>query len=175
MQHIVFILRLPPLLFTRMSLLLVKRRIQPMVIALTLNICSNRSSDYRIGFFKDLLRYNAECFFRLLTDTNEYGPEDSTPPTPNYTTVSPNDEDEGLYLLWTHQLLRERGFRPTSCRNSTLHEDDDLESDDSSLTNRSIEIKTTHSHRASTPHLVVEEPPQRSTLYTFFSTVFPCL
>ncbi|KAI9494318.1 hypothetical protein BDB00DRAFT_818700 [Zychaea mexicana] len=38
------------------------------------------------------------------------------PPTPPHTTVSPNDNDEGLYLLWTHQLLRERGFKPPPCR-----------------------------------------------------------
>ncbi|KAI8139424.1 hypothetical protein BJV82DRAFT_627199 [Fennellomyces sp. T-0311] len=70
------------------------------------------------------------------------------PPTPPHTTVSPNDNDEGLYLLWTHQLLRERGFKPSSFRlqdeglgalpaeSVTEHDydSDDSRSTDSSLT-----------------------------------------
>lgn len=46
------------------------------------------------------------------------------PATPPHTTVSPNDNDEGLYLLWTHQLLRERGYEP-----GRLGDDDDDQED----------------------------------------------
>lgn len=57
--------------------------------------------------------------------------------TPLQTTTSPNENDEGLYLLWTQQLLRERGYKPASCSgNSVEEEDDDLirrnDDDDSS-------------------------------------------
>lgn len=38
------------------------------------------------------------------------------PLTPSHTTISPNEDDEGLYLLWTQQLLREKGFTPSPCR-----------------------------------------------------------
>ncbi|KAI8069680.1 hypothetical protein BC940DRAFT_297279 [Gongronella butleri] len=57
------------------------------------------------------------------------------PPTPPTTTISPNDDDEGLYLLWTHQILRDHGLRPSSCRTSSferLADDDDDDDDDSS-------------------------------------------
>lgn len=40
------------------------------------------------------------------------------------TTASP-DDNEGLYLLWTHQLLRERGFIPSPCSFNEEEEDDD--------------------------------------------------
>ncbi|OAD03010.1 hypothetical protein MUCCIDRAFT_183978 [Mucor lusitanicus CBS 277.49] len=58
----------------------------------------------------------------------------STSTTPS--TISPNDDDEGLYLLWTHQLLRERGYQPSSCRMED-EDDDDCGSVDSSITNLS--------------------------------------
>ncbi|PHZ12681.1 uncharacterized protein RHIMIDRAFT_282942, partial [Rhizopus microsporus ATCC 52813] len=51
------------------------------------------------------------------------------------TTVSSND-DEGLYLLWTHQLLRERGFVPSPCwLNEEDYTDDThiIDDDDSSV------------------------------------------
>ncbi|KAI9366481.1 hypothetical protein BD770DRAFT_438616 [Pilaira anomala] len=54
-------------------------------------------------------------------------------------TVSPNDDDEGLYLLWTHQLLRERGYQPSSCKLTADEEDDDDNySFDSSITDLSV-------------------------------------
>ncbi|CAO3593837.1 unnamed protein product [Absidia cylindrospora] len=49
---------------------------------------------------------------------------DEAPPTPPHTTINPNDDDEGLYLLWTHQLLREHGLRPASCRTNSYQDDD---------------------------------------------------
>lgn len=49
----------------------------------------------------------------------------SMPATPPHTTVSPNDNDEGLYLLWTHQLLRERGYEPERL----IDDDDDNDAD----------------------------------------------
>lgn len=41
------------------------------------------------------------------------------PLTPSQTTIGQSDDDESLYLQWTHQLLRERGFTPSSCRPET--------------------------------------------------------
>ncbi|CAO3628883.1 unnamed protein product [Mucor fragilis] len=58
----------------------------------------------------------------------------STSTTPS--TISPNDDDEGLYLLWTHQLLRERGHQPSSCRMDD-DDQDDCDSVDSSITDLS--------------------------------------
>ncbi|KAL0073990.1 hypothetical protein J3Q64DRAFT_1426891 [Phycomyces blakesleeanus] len=88
---------------------------------------------------------------RIIVDQQDRK-EDITPATPTHTTISPNDDDEGLYLLWTHQLLREHGFKPSSCRTSTLQgdddtrsgnnddDDDDIASDDSSVTNHSLDL-----------------------------------
>lgn len=42
-------------------------------------------------------------------------------------TISPNDDNESLYLLWTHQLLKEKGY----------HINDDEESTESSITQAS--------------------------------------
>ena len=63
----------------------------------------------------------------------------SMPATPPHTTVSPNDNDEGLYLLWTHQLLRERGYEP-----GRLDDDDDDEQEDeqdNEHNSRGIQVK----------------------------------
>jgi hypothetical protein len=49
------------------------------------------------------------------------------------TTISPNDDDEGLYLLWTHQLLKERGYEPSPLKR-ILNDDSDNDSIDSSIT-----------------------------------------
>ncbi|KAI9019216.1 hypothetical protein CLU79DRAFT_759201 [Phycomyces nitens] len=114
--------------------------------------------------------------------------KEDTPPTPTNTTVSPNDDDEGLYLLWTHQLLREHGFKPSSCRTSTLHgddEDDDIGSDDSSVTNHSLDLASSFQDpntltppkygagRSIEPSIApsaAEPAPKRS----FLSKVLPC-
>ncbi|RCH94684.1 hypothetical protein CU097_013090 [Rhizopus azygosporus] len=48
-------------------------------------------------------------------------------------TISPNDDNESLYLLWTHQLLKEKGYNPSS-----YNIDDDCNSIDSSITDVSI-------------------------------------
>lgn len=77
---------------------------------------------------------------------------DSAPPTPPHTTISPNDDDEGLYLLWTHQMLRERGFRPSSCRTDSYHDQDndiDEEDDESSLSATSVSPKQHLNHQSS--------------------------
>ncbi|KAI9473747.1 MAG: hypothetical protein EXX96DRAFT_579210 [Benjaminiella poitrasii] len=38
----------------------------------------------------------------------------------NKTTINRSDEDdEGLYLLWTQQILKEKGFNPSPCRPET--------------------------------------------------------
>ncbi|KAI9272178.1 hypothetical protein EDC94DRAFT_251791 [Helicostylum pulchrum] len=64
----------------------------------------------------------------------------STRSSPAASTISPNDDDEGLYLLWTHQLLRERGYTPSSCKlnGDENDEDDDNYSIDSSITDSSV-------------------------------------
>lgn len=71
----------------------------------------------------------------------DYISDSSRPVTPSQTTVSPNDNDEGLYLLWTQQLLRERGFTPSPCtpdeyRKKGNNEEDD-DDDDSSVSDMS--------------------------------------
>ncbi|CAO3640706.1 unnamed protein product [Cunninghamella blakesleeana] len=58
------------------------------------------------------------------------------PSTPSHTTINPDEDDEGLYLLWTQQLLREQGLRPSSFRTKSFqYDDDDDFSDESSLSN----------------------------------------
>ncbi|ORZ25332.1 hypothetical protein BCR42DRAFT_5865 [Absidia repens] len=37
----------------------------------------------------------------------------SSLPKSHGASISPNDDDQSLYLLWTHQLLVERGFTPS--------------------------------------------------------------
>ncbi|KAI8581692.1 hypothetical protein K450DRAFT_230745 [Umbelopsis ramanniana AG] len=60
-----------------------------------------------------------------------------TPPTPPHTTIAPNDNDEGIYLLWTQHMLRQKGFRPSSYN---LNDDDsDSDSTNSSLTDDDVE------------------------------------
>ncbi|CDH57917.1 predicted protein [Lichtheimia corymbifera JMRC:FSU:9682] len=61
----------------------------------------------------------------------------SMPATPPHTTVSPNDNDEGLYLLWTHQLLRERGYEP-----GRLGDDDDDDQEDNEHNNNQVKRPT---------------------------------
>jgi hypothetical protein len=62
-----------------------------------------------------------------LLDDDQY-----TPPTPPHTTITPNDNDQGIYLLWTQHMLRQKGFRPSSYQ---INDDDsDSDSTNSSLT-----------------------------------------
>ena len=69
---------------------------------------------------------------RSLVDDDQY-----TPPTPPHTTITPNDNDEGIYLLWTQHMLRQKGFRPSSYN---LNDDDsDSDSTNSSLTDGDLE------------------------------------
>ncbi|KAI9243740.1 hypothetical protein BDA99DRAFT_529923 [Phascolomyces articulosus] len=49
----------------------------------------------------------------------------SVPSTPPHTTISPDDDEEGLYLAWTHQMLREQGLRPQSCHGGLDNDEDD--------------------------------------------------
>lgn len=57
---------------------------------------------------------------------------DSRPATPSQTTISSNNHDESLYLLWTQALLRERGFT-----DDILKKDETKEEDDSSVSDMS--------------------------------------
>lgn len=72
--------------------------------------------------------------------------------SPAASTISPNDDDEGLYLLWTHQLLRERGYKPASCKLND-DDDDDCYSIDSSITDLSVNQQQTLSSSNSNRHL----------------------
>ncbi|KAI8061498.1 uncharacterized protein B0P05DRAFT_557317 [Gilbertella persicaria] len=59
-------------------------------------------------------------------------------PSLSLSTVSPNDDNESLYLLWTHQLLQERGFQPSPYKSHNSDDDSDSYSIDSSITDVSI-------------------------------------
>lgn len=62
---------------------------------------------------------------------------DSRPVTPSQTTIGSNDNDEGLYLLWTQQLLRERGFAPSPCTPDEYNNGKRDDDDDSSISDMS--------------------------------------
>ncbi|ORX57521.1 hypothetical protein DM01DRAFT_1334131 [Hesseltinella vesiculosa] len=55
---------------------------------------------------------------------------EEAPPTPPTTTINPNDDDEGLYLLWTSQILRDHGIRPASLRTHSFQDVDEDDDDD---------------------------------------------
>lgn len=93
--------------------------------------------------------------------------------SPAASTISPNDDDEGLYLLWTHQLLRERGYKPSSCK---LNEDEDEENDDgysidSSITDLSVDYQQIHNSSSnSNRHSINNNSPSYPT---WLSSCFP--
>ncbi|KAI9030084.1 hypothetical protein CLU79DRAFT_733982 [Phycomyces nitens] len=60
------------------------------------------------------------------------------------TTVGPDDNDEGLYLMWTHELLRERGFTPVSCR-SEVDEDEDNDDNNNNGAGQDSDCQSTDS------------------------------
>ncbi|SAM05934.1 hypothetical protein [Absidia glauca] len=51
----------------------------------------------------------------MLTSKHSFSSSSSSnfPTRKSSTQISPNDDDQSLYLLWTHQLLVERGFTPS--------------------------------------------------------------
>ncbi|KAJ8657364.1 hypothetical protein O0I10_006918 [Lichtheimia ornata] len=89
----------------------------------------------------------------------------SVPSTPPHTTVSENDNEEGLYLLWTHQILRDRGMAPHSC-NGEVNDSDD---DGSSITQEDYYMDT----QATTPHRSSQEASLSSPL-SFSSMIDTC-
>ncbi|KAI8356192.1 hypothetical protein BD560DRAFT_406807 [Blakeslea trispora] len=64
-----------------------------------------------------------------------YGSLGNTHRSNTPTTISSDQHDEGLYLTWTQELLREQGFSPSSCRQidqnslSSSSEDSELDYD----------------------------------------------
>ncbi|KAM3578923.1 hypothetical protein VKS41_008716 [Umbelopsis sp. WA50703] len=54
--------------------------------------------------------------------------DDYTPPTPPHTTISHDENDEGIYLSWTQHMLKLRGFSASTA------DDSDTDSTNSSLT-----------------------------------------
>ncbi|CAO3642384.1 unnamed protein product [Cunninghamella blakesleeana] len=63
--------------------------------------------------------------------------------------ISPNDDDESLYLLWTHQLLVEKGYKPSII--SSHNDDNDDDDDDSSIDDNNINDKEELTLLFSTP------------------------
>ncbi|KAI9300270.1 hypothetical protein BJ944DRAFT_273288 [Cunninghamella echinulata] len=47
--------------------------------------------------------------------------------------ISPNDDDESLYLLWTHQILIEKGYKPSIISTNDDEENGDDDDDESTL------------------------------------------
>lgn len=88
-------------------------------------------------------------------------------------TISPNDDDEGLYLLWTHQLLRERGYKPSSC--NANDDDDDNESVDSSISDLSVDEQRIDSASAQHYRQSSSKNSTRNTSHTssWLSSCFP--
>lgn len=104
---------------------------------------SNSSSTLEKGKGRDLTSvYTSQQKYGSLGSTAPYFDTlaDSRPVTPSQTTIGSSDNDEGLYLLWTQQLLRERGFAPSPCTpdeyNNGKNNDDD-DDDDSSVSDMS--------------------------------------
>jgi hypothetical protein len=85
-------------------------------------------------------------------------------------TISPNDDDEGLYLLWTHQLLREKGFKPSSCRLDD-EDEDDSESIDSSITD--LSTNDVRNSSFSTLFKLLSRKEQRNTQSSSWFACFP--
>ena len=85
----------------------------------------------------------------------------SRPVTPSQTTISPDDNDEGLYLLWTHQLLRERGFTPSSCAPDEYardeHQDDDSSVSDMSSVSSGEEEEDDEEESVNIEHYIAEQ------------------
>ncbi|GAA5811981.1 hypothetical protein MFLAVUS_005428 [Mucor flavus] len=89
----------------------------------------------------------------------------STRSSPAASTISPNDDDEGLYLLWTHQLLRERGYSPSSCKLNSDEEDENY-SIDSSITDLSVGPLETF---VSTHQIDNTTRPQSKTIFSSYT------
>lgn len=68
-----------------------------------------------------------------------------TPPTPPHTTITPNDNDGGIYLSWTQHMLRQQGFRPSSYNPNEVSESDS-DSTNSSLTDDEDSLTITPPH-----------------------------
>ncbi|KAF7721140.1 hypothetical protein EC973_005363 [Apophysomyces ossiformis] len=111
----------------------------------------------------------------------------SAPATPPHTTISPNDDDEGLYLLWTHQLLREHGLRPASCRPDDNDDDEEGngeydDDDDSSITNLSMDgdqlqhpfIHASSSSSSSSKRKLAIRPNSSAGFFSIFFSCFSC-
>jgi hypothetical protein len=96
--------------------------------------------------------------------STDFIPYQDLPVVSSSSTISPNDDDEGLYLLWTHQLLRERGYEPSSCK---LNEDEDTYSIDSSITDLSTMVDHVNPTSNST------RKNERSFVSSWLSSCFP--
>jgi hypothetical protein len=100
------------------------------------------------------------------------------PLTPSQTTIGQSDDDESLYLQWTHQLLRERGFTPSSCRPED-EEDDQIDylnykplkvssvddSDDSSISDMSSDEEEDIDHYIAEQHKLLMASPSPSFVF----------
>ncbi|KAI9364266.1 hypothetical protein BD770DRAFT_379646 [Pilaira anomala] len=93
--------------------------------------------------------------------TQNYGSLSSTPylesrpVTPSQTTISPDDDDESLYLLWTKQLLKERGIGSDE---EEKEDDDDSSVSDMSSTEEEEEEDDDDDHAAQVVKQLVSLP-----------------
>ncbi|KAI8386848.1 hypothetical protein BD560DRAFT_382979 [Blakeslea trispora] len=118
----------------------VKPELPPTPSSSAISIFVNDQKEPAESFSESSLRVpsNSSCY-------GSFSAEFSYTRANSLSTVSPSvDDNESLYLLWTHQLLRDKGFQPSSCR----LDDDDSYSIDSSITDVSqIESRMNQLHQ----------------------------
>lgn len=77
--------------------------------------------------------------------------DDYTPPTPPHTTISHDENDEGIYLSWTQHMLKSSKISPSAVDDS----DSDTDSTNSSLTD---DEESSPSMPITPPYLPLERP-----------------
>ncbi|KAG2183520.1 hypothetical protein INT43_006526 [Umbelopsis isabellina] len=76
--------------------------------------------------------------------------DDYTPPTPPHTTISHDENDDGIYLSWTQHMLKSSRISPSAADDS----DSDTDSTNSSLT----DDEEATSMPITPPYLPLERP-----------------
>ncbi|KAI7873182.1 uncharacterized protein EV154DRAFT_607314 [Mucor mucedo] len=96
--------------------------------------------------------------------------KEARPATPSQTTISSNNHDESLYLLWTQALLRERGF--TDEKKEDEDEDETKDDDDSSVSDMSsVSSEEEEEDKINIDHYIAEKrklfSPAPSSLHAY--------
>ncbi|KAG2195709.1 hypothetical protein INT47_012930 [Mucor saturninus] len=95
--------------------------------------------------------------------------KEARPATPSQTTISSNNHDESLYLLWTQALLRERGFTDEK-KEDEEEEDETKEDDDSSVSDMSS-VSSEEEDKINIDHYIAEKrklfSPAPSSLHAY--------